>query len=191
VNKLSALVISVFLLLAVAMWYLANASFEQYLINEIAVTGKAATGFDVTSENIAHIGDELIISSLTISDHKKAMVKLSDIHFKVDKKSYKEDVLVIEDLTIGQMNTVNLDKQTKHILLANVSSYLAEMQVKASANNTQNAEHKLPIIAVQQVNIGNTQQKQAIVLNSAIMEKGIEARALFVEIIKLLISQPQ
>ncbi len=46
-------------------------------------------------------------------------------------------------------------------------------------------------MAIKQVYVGKTEQKQAIVLNSAIMEKGIEARALFVEIVKLLISQAQ
>lgn len=190
-NKLSALVISIFLLLAVAMWYLANASFEQYLTHEISVTGKAATGFEVSSENIAHSGDDLIIASITLSDKQKRIIKLTDLHFKVDKKSYKEDVLVIEELTIAQLDMVNVDKHTKAALLANLLAYLTELQNKAAASNTQASAHKLPIIAVKQVYIGKTEQKQAIVLNSAIMEKGIEARALFVEIVKLLISQAQ
>ncbi|WP_448245956.1 hypothetical protein [Thalassotalea agariperforans] len=190
-NKLSALVISVFLLLAVAMWYLANASFEQYLTHEISVTGKAATGFEVTSENIAHSGDDLIIASVTLSDKQKRIIKLTDLHFKVDKKSYKEDVLVIEELTIAKLDMVNVDKHTKATLLANLLTYLTELQNNATEKNAQASTHKLPVMAIKQVYVGNPQQKQAIVLNSAIMEKGIEARALFVEIVKLLISQAQ
>lgn len=188
-NKLSALVISVFLLLAVAMWYLANASFEQYLKNEISSTGKAATGFEVTSENILHSGSDLYIGTITISDNTKVLVKLSAIEFKVDKKSFKEDVLIIDELSIGDLNVENLDPQTSQSLLHNLSTYLSNNVINTADNESQTTRHNLPIIAIKQVNVVKEQQKQAIMLNSSIMEKGIEARHLFVEIVKLLTSQ--
>ena len=178
-NKLSALVIGIFLMLAAAMWYSANASFEQYIKHEVTVIGNNVKDFDVITADVKQLGDTTFVTTMTIYNNETTLVTLSNIIIKINNKSLEEDIFIIDSVNIEQVK-LSLDKQKRITLIKNLTQYVAQQQ-----KNTKS----LPSLTVKAFTIGDDSQHNNIPLDISLTDKGLRADLLFIEMIKLLISE--
>lgn len=175
-NKLSVLVMSIFLMLAAAMWYLASASFEEHIKQQINEIGLKALGVSTKADNISQAGSQTRISTVSFYNKERQLAHFNNIEIILDNKSLKEDVFIIESITVENVDTL-MAIEDKEALVKHIQQYFIE-QEKTSA--------KQPLLTVKALVIGDEKKDDLLIkLNGE--EQGIRADFLFINLIKLIL----
>lgn len=141
-TKLSALAITILLLLGAAMWYTANLSYPEFIKQQVSVRGKALTGkniqYDKFIENSAELSGKFL--NVSIIENNKNIINFTEIHYTINKESLEEPIIVIEQLSFINLTT---DKQATSV----ISEVISNLQ-KATIN----IENKnLPKITIKEI----------------------------------------
>lgn len=175
-NKLSVLVMSIFLMLAAAMWYLASASFEEHIKQQINEIGLKALGVRTKVENISQAGSQTRISTVKFYNKERLLAHFNDIKIILDNKSLKEEVFIIESITLDNVDTL-MTIEDKETFVKHIQQYFVE-QEEISA--------KQPLFRVKELVIGN-EKKDKLLIELNAEEQGVRADFLFINLIKLIL----
>jgi hypothetical protein len=134
-NKLSALIIVIFLLLGSAMWFLADGALNQYLQVQISQNGIKATGFKTTVDTVetqtsTHTGT---ITGISIHLDNKNAIAFDNIVYQLDASTLKKSPLVVESLIISSPQytiSSSLYHKMANNLLNNLSQYRQNLSKK-------------------------------------------------------------
>lgn len=150
-TKLSALAISILLLLGATMWYTANLSFAQFMKEQVAFHGNQLTSQEVSYENFINDSNNYAgtFTNVKIANEYGQLVNIAQITYQVDKESIKEPIIILETLSLTdiQINTENRE----------FFSLLKTLSNKKDINN----QLSLPKIAVNKIIVIKSENKQA------------------------------
>lgn len=197
-TKLSLLVTSIFIFLAITMWYLANASFEEYIQERISKIGYEATELNVKVGSVRQLNNELIIDNIAFyNNNALPTLALSNIQLSINKDSLKEETIIIDTLVIERVIEHYKDEIQKKDLFNKLQKYNTN-HLSIKKDNPQSMFVMKNLIIKSNNNIVMTNQErettpqviesaQNIILTPSIMQIPKNAETLFVEILALLI----
>lgn len=195
-TKLSFLVTSTFIFLAVAMWYLANASFEEYVQERISKIGHEATGLNVKVGKVRQLNNELVIENITFYNNEVTpTLVLSNIQLSINEESVKEDAMIINSLIIEHVIKHYENESKKTTLFNHLQAYKTDhLLLEKESIQSMFLLKSILINTSNHINM-NTQDKaksmdkkgEEIALSSSIMNTPKGADALFVEVLARLI----
>lgn len=151
-NKLSFLVVVIFLLLGALLWGLANVSMQAYIKSQISNLSPEITGYQLNVETVEINVPTTTLNNLILSDDDKHLLTIEKITIVIDPESLKHDEIEVTDITIHAANNVGLTLALKQQILTNITRYLTQ----GSAPKTQPDHHfHFPEITFKKANFKN------------------------------------
>lgn len=150
-NKFAAIIFVLLLSCGAALWFLASDSLNFHIKNQLQNIGSQLSQQQVTVENVTvhgyqgtgTISNFMMVPSLSsnISSHEKSTLSIAAIHLVVDRDSLKEDIILIESITIDGLSAsmhYNEDGGSIKQLLSTVQKNIAQFTLKdTSVENKQ------------------------------------------------------
>lgn len=184
-NKLSVVVISIFLFLGFCMWYLADISYSQHIKQQITLQAEAATDHKITLQDIKLLNEHHAgtLHQLALIDKvtNTTVFSIEQIYYQFDEKSLKKDTHIIDQLIFKNISA-KIDNELQQSLINKINHYIEKQQLTMAEQ---------PQISINNIIIYHQEQPNSFTIAPLSTEKTTNIEVLFANIFKQLLIEKQ